>query len=727
MRVSLFIVALVSIANVESLIKSEIEQRLEGEPHIRLLQSDFASGTYRIHEGGYFELGEHILFDPQPEAEKLRTDKPVSGWFASITVETEEPVIIDLKNFMLASSVSFDEAHVFNVFAQIELDNCPFSGTLYGFPNPHQALVNFKSDLIYVSASNVIIKNGMLGRSGHWGIHGNNNSNIHIENMIIKDWEVRGIELNGLVHGSIKNVEISGLEHVIKTSVPLVGVLHVKEILHHLAAQGYKDAKLRLQKLEEFLLDENAGTLNPAQTLPIGTIGGLFIAGGGVSNVDFPVTTSMCAHAAKMTGGRTCDDIVIEDVVIHDAAVNSVQFAAIGSKYQGPQGNSIGIENVGLLPGGSLLWKDAYDTQGNFAPNEPLIATVFVALALLAHNPKAKKMLPKNFDKIAQSILENNETLFLENAVPIYTYPSHKIKGLFGMRIEGAQNVIVQNCSAYNLSSVGAKVTEIFPVKVQSIATRTSHHNVSINVGTNDAQVVVLPAYRGNDIWGYEFAVCKNCIIHNCIADTIVSHNGNPFGFELIADDDSVVVDNCHAQNIISYGATMDSNITMPSESYGFRVKDTKTTNTFINCWASGIYAPVRSFGFAAELCTGALFENCSVYDVVSSSTHADSLDPEKQQVSFGFNTEGASGTCFKNCSANQIQCAGTTTGTNSALAAGFACTENDLNSKIVGCSVTQAMAANGNVYSIFVDDTSVLSYNAIAYVLGPSRPNSFL
>ena len=41
------------------------------------------------------------------------------------------------------------------------------------------------------------IKNGTLGKSSHHGIHGNNMSNILIENLLIEDFEVAGIALNG--------------------------------------------------------------------------------------------------------------------------------------------------------------------------------------------------------------------------------------------------------------------------------------------------------------------------------------------------------------------------------------------------------------------------------------------------------------------------------------------------------------------------------------------------
>lgn len=677
--------------------KVSIEYHARSINQVDLIQDDFESGTYRIKSGGYYKFTENILFNPQVEAEKNRTDKPVSGWFASITIETDEPVVIDLNGFSLASSAEFDEHHLFNVFAQIELDNCPFSGTLYGFPNPHQAFVNFKGDTTYVSASQVVIKNGTLGRSGHWGIHGNNNSNIYLENLIIKDWEVRAIELNGLVNGSLKKIEISGLEHIIKTSVPLVGILHVKQVLQHLAAQGFKDAQLRLQKLDKFL-SKNPGLLNPPQSLPVGTIGGIFIAGGGVSNVDFPVTTSLCSHAMKMTGGRTCSDILIEEISIHDLAVNSVQFAAIGSKYKGTQGHSIGIENVGLLPGGALFWKDAYDQNGNFNPSEPLLATIFAAKAFTAHHPHVKKLLPQNFDKIVQSILEKNETLFLENAIPIYTYPSHKIKGLFGIRIEGAENVLIQNCKVHNISNVGSNVTEI-----QTL--RTVHHATNTNVNDPDAPIF-LPDYRGNDIWGYECAVCKNCIIRDCVADTIISTNGNPFGFELIADTDCVRVENCHANNIIAYGDTIDSNINLPSESYGFRVQNTQNSNLFINCSASMVIAPIRSFGFAAENCANAIFENCAASHI-STNTQKHSLELEKQQVAFGFNAEGTRNTHFNNCSSSNIHLIGPYVTINSPVAAGFACTENDINTTISDYKSNEVTAYHGNAVALFVDDTS--------------------
>ncbi len=62
---------------------------------IALRQSDFDSGTYRITESGYYYLTENILFEPIPNEELSRSDKPQTDWFAALSVECDN-VIIDL-------------------------------------------------------------------------------------------------------------------------------------------------------------------------------------------------------------------------------------------------------------------------------------------------------------------------------------------------------------------------------------------------------------------------------------------------------------------------------------------------------------------------------------------------------------------------------------------------------------------------------------------------------
>lgn len=52
------------------------------------------------------------------------------------------------------------------------------------------------------------IKNGILGLSAHHGIHGNDCSDIRIENMIIKDFEIGAININQANNFIVEKIEI---------------------------------------------------------------------------------------------------------------------------------------------------------------------------------------------------------------------------------------------------------------------------------------------------------------------------------------------------------------------------------------------------------------------------------------------------------------------------------------------------------------------------------------
>ena len=68
------------------------------------------------------------------------------------------------------------------------------------------AMCEFK---MYKPGEKVLIKNGTLSRSSHHGIHGNKNTNIIIQNLSIKDFEVAGIALNGTTIGILDNIKIN--------------------------------------------------------------------------------------------------------------------------------------------------------------------------------------------------------------------------------------------------------------------------------------------------------------------------------------------------------------------------------------------------------------------------------------------------------------------------------------------------------------------------------------
>ena len=83
-------------------------------------------------------------------------------------------------------------------FSIIELESQPFL--------PQQGPGFFGADPRF--ASNVVIQNGILGRSSHHGIHGNRNDNILIQNVRIRDYFSHGIQLNGFHGVTVRDCEI---------------------------------------------------------------------------------------------------------------------------------------------------------------------------------------------------------------------------------------------------------------------------------------------------------------------------------------------------------------------------------------------------------------------------------------------------------------------------------------------------------------------------------------
>lgn len=170
---------------------------------ISLYNSNFSHGTYRITRPGVYVLRENIVFNPTtlfPEDANYPTGQngPYHlGFFAAITVETNN-VIIDLNGFSIIHSKRHNLLQRF--FSIIELASSPFI--------PRQGPHSFTDSII--SANTCLVMNGRLLNSSHHGIHGNNARNIILHNLLIRDFEVAGIALNGSTNSVISNCRLVG-------------------------------------------------------------------------------------------------------------------------------------------------------------------------------------------------------------------------------------------------------------------------------------------------------------------------------------------------------------------------------------------------------------------------------------------------------------------------------------------------------------------------------------
>ena len=210
-----------SIRNIDNTLRNMINlvANINLENHISkykkkyitkvLMQTDFSNGTYRITNPGLYKLGENIEFNPKP-INPANNDKNypnekdpeggvgpyILGFFAAITIECKD-VILDLNGKTLLQSKEHCLKQRF--FSLIELANSPFISK----QGPAKFLTE---DNKIKSANTCLIMNGTLGRSSHHGIHGNLATGVCICNVVIKDFEVGGIHLNGSSNTILYNI-----------------------------------------------------------------------------------------------------------------------------------------------------------------------------------------------------------------------------------------------------------------------------------------------------------------------------------------------------------------------------------------------------------------------------------------------------------------------------------------------------------------------------------------
>ena len=151
------------------------------------------------------------------------------GWFAAITISTDEGVVLDLNTKTLKQSATHNLLQRF--YANIELSSAPFD---------NQGPATFGTA---VPAQNVIIKNGTVGLGAHHAIHGNGPRNVLIENMTFRDHEVAPTSINGAENIIINNCK--SLTH--RTDVDIKGIfstgLFLRPYINQLANDSSKKSE----------------------------------------------------------------------------------------------------------------------------------------------------------------------------------------------------------------------------------------------------------------------------------------------------------------------------------------------------------------------------------------------------------------------------------------------------------------------------------------------------
>lgn len=213
--ISFFIYNIIKM--IESLQQKIFKELEKSQEHIVFLNnSNFENGFYIITQPGTYILTEHIVFNPNfkwlkenhfllfPTTQQYK-EPPYNnqstqlGFFSAIVIQSSH-VIIDLNGYSISQSkLHYLQQRFFNI---INLNSSMFIHT--------QGPINgsLSNPIKDIDSQYIHIKNGSFGLTSHYGIFGNNNSHIIIENCEFTNFEVGGISLNNCDHSIFKNINI---------------------------------------------------------------------------------------------------------------------------------------------------------------------------------------------------------------------------------------------------------------------------------------------------------------------------------------------------------------------------------------------------------------------------------------------------------------------------------------------------------------------------------------
>jgi len=216
-----------------------------------LYQANFNDGTYIIRTPGIYRIMESIVMAPNTQhmmPPKESTNYQLAhgywlGFFAAIAVASDN-VFLDLNRQRIAMSQEFLMRQRF--FSVIQLGERPFKAEVG--PPQFNALESEP-----FCASNVVIFRGRLGMSSHMGVHGNDNNNIWIHRVFIRDFETGGIQLNGARNIHITRTDIGpSLGHQRSGgSVPGLATLSQAQLLLRIVEGEDIDGHVAFQNLRE--------------------------------------------------------------------------------------------------------------------------------------------------------------------------------------------------------------------------------------------------------------------------------------------------------------------------------------------------------------------------------------------------------------------------------------------------------------------------------------------
>ena len=427
---------------------------------VHLSSHDFVHGSYIITQSGRYVLDEDIIFHPnpdddffpRPDQEKYAHPAFSLGFFAAIVIAAPH-VTLDLNGHSITQSPEFALQQRF--YAHIEITNTPFiNGQGPGFFGPFTG-----------SADYGVIKNGTLGLSSHHGIHGNKVKYLTIKNLIIKDFEVAAIAVNGFKHLNIYDIEAGPS----RTDVPVNARYSHGRFLHllcrpwlaknksELPQQLVSDFEQALTVLEQEM-DVVLNLISQGQDLPsdnyfaLQEINGMKITDGGNYGMLFTVP-GVAVNDYVRNAPFISKDLKLKNVNIHGIRCVPLEVVALGPGQNDVAGAVFRILDV-------LSDKDEL---GGPKPDATYVGDLLSNVQLLAAEAGHIFGTP-----IAKSNITPDVVAWSKNGTPYSSLSEesrklqcngdsmfHVLKGGHGIRLDGMCGVELDNVSIDTVENYG--------------------------------------------------------------------------------------------------------------------------------------------------------------------------------------------------------------------------------------------------------------------------------
>lgn len=490
-----------------------------------LWNKDFANGPVYLTQPGVYRLMEDIEFNPLPEFSSIFDSLAsfpggdhhfVLGYFAAIIINGRD-IELDLNGFTMRQSFIHSLQQRF--FALIELADRPF---LQG-----QGPANFGGPL--TPCQNIIIHNGTLGLSSHYGIHGNSMDNVTIRNLTIYNYEVAGISLNGAQNLTIDNVDIRhNYQHILVTALFSNAIYTAKKLMLKQRENAYTsiivdshpvaigDVLSRLIKsindaFQDIVDGNPIGTINPDSKI-YDNSANMYLLDGNCYGIALN-STGLLVNEFKQTYDERNSNITLSNITITDIKSKPVEHLAITDTPL----HELGL-NPQTLPGfnkgafGDVIrYFSCVDEQGKFThQNNPLI------LAQIMGAVKVSDSLLTWVQSGSNDFYQRLQELTVLNNLDIM---AHVFKGTNGIFISSGNNISGKNIiikDIYNYSNAGqeqyvSRTNDYIGARVTGI-TIASSKNISFYATTIDN----IYSECGQAIGVYHYGECGKITFNNC-------------------------------------------------------------------------------------------------------------------------------------------------------------------------------------------------------------------